>query len=89
MIAGRLVVSWCDLSEVLELVEEPLDEIAPSIELGIDGTLNLEVALRGNMAPPAMGRNQIEEGAGVIPAIGDDIAGRAMGREEIADGRPR
>ena len=61
---------------MFELIEEPLDEVALSIDRGIDGALNLPVALGGDMPAPAMRGDQIEDGAGVVAAVGHHVAGR-------------
>lgn len=59
-----------DFSEVLELVEEAFVEVAPQVKRGIDGALQLWVALCGDAASPSMGRDEVEHRAGIIASVG-------------------
>ncbi|MCC7046459.1 MAG: hypothetical protein IT562_07095 [Alphaproteobacteria bacterium] len=81
---GGLFVAGGDAAEVLELVEEALDEVSLSIEFVIDRTLDLAIAAGGDMRPPAAALDQIDDGAGVVAAIGDDVA---AGRQRFEQGR--
>lgn len=76
-VSGELVVACGDGAEVLELVEEAFDEVALAIERGVDGALNLAVALGRDVRGGAVGGDQLENGAGVVAAVGDCVAGRA------------
>lgn len=76
-----------DGPEVFELVEEPLDQIALSVESGIDRALDFAIALGGDVSPPAMRFDEIEHGARIVSAIGDDVAGARMPREKALDRR--
>ena len=75
-VSGELVVACGDAAEVFELVEEALDEIALAIEFGIDGTLDLAVALGRDVRPRAVLGDDLEDGAGIVAAVGDGVAGR-------------
>ncbi|MFD2856806.1 hypothetical protein ACFSZS_21430 [Seohaeicola zhoushanensis] len=48
-----------------EFVEESLDKVAWSIERRIHRALDLPIALFGDMSPPAMGCDEVQDGAGV------------------------
>jgi hypothetical protein len=72
---------------VFEFVEEPLAEVAPAIDCGIDRALLLAVALRREVAAPAMRGDQFEEGAGVAAPVIHDNAGRGMRGEELCHRR--
>ena len=85
-VPGELVVPGGDASEVLEFVEEALDEVALAVESGIDGPLGLSGALGGNVRAAARRGHQIEDGAGVVAAVGDKIAAR---REAVEQSRHR
>lgn len=87
IVSRRLFVSCGHFSEMLELVEEALDKVALAVECWVDRTLHLAIALRGDVSAPAMCRDQVENGAGVIAAIGDDIARRGVCRQQRRDRR--
>ncbi len=74
----ELVVARGDAPEVFEFVEEALDEVALAVERRVDGALALAVTLGRDVRPGAMRDEQFEDGAGVVAAIGDDIAGRSQ-----------
>lgn len=73
-VSGRFVVAGRDAAEVLQLVEEAFDEIALSIDCAVDRALNLAVTAGRDMSPPAAAFDQIDQGASIISAIGDEIA---------------
>ncbi len=73
-VSGGLVVSGCDGSEVLELVEEALDEVALSVDFAIDGAAYANVALAGDVGVGALFLDELDDGLGVVATIGDDIA---------------
>ncbi len=72
---------------MFEFVEEPFDQVALSVEGGIDGALDLAVALGGDVSPPSMRLYEIEHGASIVAAIRDDVAGARMPREKALDRR--
>jgi hypothetical protein len=61
--------------EVFELAEEALDEVALPVDFGIDRSLNLAVALGGNMSLSAALADQVDQMLPVIAAVGDDGGG--------------
>ena len=74
-VSGELVVSGCDGTEVFEFVEEALDEVALAVDCGIDGALDAAIALGRDMGPRAVLGDHVEDGAGVVAAVGDGVAG--------------
>jgi len=72
---------------VLELVEETLDEVALAAEFGIDRSLHLAVAPGGDVAAPAVCRDQVEDGAGVLAPVGDHVTGGGMCGQQRCDRR--
>jgi hypothetical protein len=85
-VPGELVVSGGDTSEVLQLVEQALDEVAPSVEGVVDRALLPSVALGRDVRPGAVFGDQIEDGLGVIAAVGDGIGGRIEAVEQDGHG---
>ena len=57
---------------MFELAEEALDQIALSVERGIDRSLDLSVALGRDVSLPAALADQFDQILPVIAAIGDD-----------------
>lgn len=57
---------------MLELAEEALDEIALSVERGVDRSLDFAVALGRNVSLTAALANEIDQKPPVIAAICDD-----------------
>jgi len=85
-VSCELVVSGGDGSEVFDPVEEALDEVALSINLGVDRTLDLAVALGRDVRSRAVLDDEIEDGAGVIAAIGDGVVCWSKAVEERLNG---
>jgi hypothetical protein len=73
-VAGGFVVTRGDASEVLEFIEEALDEVALSVEGAVDRALDLAVRIGRDVSSAAAASDQIDKGARVIAAIGDEIA---------------
>lgn len=76
-VPGQLVVARCDGAEVLQLVEEALDEVALTVDRGVDRSLLLAVALGRDVGRGAVGGDLFEDGASVVAAVGDRVAGRS------------
>ena len=72
-VAGGFVVTRGDASEVLVFIEEALDEIALSVKGAIDRALDLTVRAGRDVSSSTAPRDQIDKGARVIAAIGDEI----------------
>ena len=87
MVSGGLFEARRDFSELFELVEEPLHEVASSVDRGVDGPLNLSIPLCRNVTAPAPRGDQIEDGTGVATPVGDDVARRGMCGKERLHGR--
>jgi hypothetical protein len=85
-VSRELVVAGGDGSEVFDPVEEAFDEVALSVDLAIDGALDLAVALGGDVRSRTVRDDEIEDGAGVIAAIGDGIVCWAKAVEERLNG---
>jgi hypothetical protein len=66
---------------VLELAEEALDEIALAIDAAVDRAVHETLAGRGDVGPGAPGSYQIEQGIGVVAAVGDDVTAVQAGEE--------
>jgi hypothetical protein len=72
-VAGGFVVTRGDASEVLEFIEEALDEVALSVEGAVERALDLAVRTGRDVSSAAAASDQIDTGARVIAAIGDEI----------------
>ena len=59
---------------MLEFVEEALDEVALPVERVIDGALDLAVAAGRDVGPSAASFDQIDDSAGVVAAVSDEVA---------------
>ena len=86
-VSCEFVVTCGDTSEVFEFVEEPFDEVALAIDLGIDRSLDLDVSLGRDVCDGAAGLDKVDDGAGVIAAISDHIAGQGQSIEQHRRGR--
>src|SRR5580693_8284805 len=73
-VSGSFVVTCGDTAEVLELIEEALDEVALPVERVIDGALDLAVAAGRDMGAATATFDQINYGASVVAAIGNEVA---------------
>ena len=77
-----LVVAGRDASERLELVEEPLDEVALLVEEGAEREGSGAVGFRFHVGPGAAGGETGAQGVGVVGAISEqDLAGADVGHE--------
>ena len=81
-VSGELVITGSDGTEVFERVEEALDEVALAVEGGVDRAADANVALAGDMGPRAAGLDEVDDGPGVVAAVGDDIAGKRQAVEQ-------
>ena len=63
-----------DAAKVFELAEVSFDEIALAVEWAIDGALDLAVAAGRDMGAATATFDQINYGAGVVAAIGNEVA---------------
>jgi hypothetical protein len=71
---------------VLQLAEEALDEVALTVECRVDGSLDLAVAGCRDVGLAAGLAHQIEDGLGIIAAIGDEgPSGRQASEQFRAD----
>jgi len=86
-VSRELVVARGDTSEVLELVEEALDEVALSVELGRDRALPISVALCRDVRTRAVRRDHLHDGFGVVAAVCDGVGGWAQPIEQRRYGR--
>ena len=76
-IACQLLKSGCDAPEMLELIEVALDKVSLAIDPPIDAALDELAARRWNVYLGAAGPDQLEQGIGIIAAVGTtDSAGR-------------
>jgi len=84
-VSGEFVVSCGDGPEVFEFVEEALDEVALSIERGIDAALDLSGSQGRDMRGGAMGLDQVEDSLGVVASVGHGVARRRQAVEQGGD----
>ena len=77
-----LVEAGCDTAELLELAEEALDQVAPTIEVGRDRPLPAHAALGRDVRSAAARGDPFDQGHAVIPAIRDDRARRQRIQQE-------
>jgi hypothetical protein len=67
---------------VFDLAEEPLDQIALTIDAPVYRTVYQALAGRGDMSFGSAGSDQVEQRIGVISAIGDDVTAFEAGEQE-------
>ena len=68
---------------MFEFTEEALDEIALSVDVSGDGPLNLSIPLGRDMSCRTYGLYLLDQGAGVISAIGHDMAGPGQAGDQL------
>lgn len=83
----RSFPSGWPLWEQLELVEVSLDEVPLSVGVDSDGTLDLPVALYGDVPASTMCCNQVKDAAGVVAKACHDITRGGMSCQQIPDCR--
>lgn len=71
---------------MLELAEEAFDEITLSVEPWVDGALDLAVALCRDVGTNTRGGCQVDEGTGIVTAIGDQVVGARECRDQGGGG---
>ncbi len=81
-VSCELVMAGRDASEVLEFVEEAFDEIALAVEVMGCGALLPAIPLGRDVGTRAMVGNELEDGAGVMAAVGDGVPGRLKAVKE-------
>lgn len=82
-VPSELVIARGDGAEVFEFVEEALDEVALAVEPGVDGAPHADVALAGDVGPSPARLDHLDDGPGVIAAVGDDVASEGKAAEEL------
>ena len=82
-VAGQLVEARGDTPEVLQLAEEALDQIAAAIKLWIHRALHPDVALGRDVRLAAGASHQLDDGAAVVAAVGDQCLGRWHAGQEF------
>jgi hypothetical protein len=76
-VADELVEACRDAAKVFDLAEVSLDDIALAIERWTNGALNLPILLGGNVGASTPGGDQVDDGAGIVTAIGNEGLERA------------
>ena len=71
----QLVISGGDATELFELVEEALDDVALLVEVGVVGTLDLAVSFRRDDGRRSGLNDALDEMVGVIALVGNGRAG--------------
>ena len=75
-----------DAAELFELAEETLDEIAAPVEFAIDGALDLDAALGRDMGLATCLSDEVDDGAAVVAAVGDERLGRRQSGQKVRHG---
>jgi len=73
-VAGELVVAGGDATEVLELVEEALDEVALTVDGLVDGALDLAGPVRGDVGVSPEALDVGDDGFTVVATVTDNVA---------------
>jgi hypothetical protein len=68
-VGRELVVASCNTATVLDLVEEPLDQISGAIKIRAEGERLLPIASRRDIRPAAMLADKRSDPVGVIASI--------------------
>lgn len=74
IVSREFVEAGCDSSEVFQLVEKPLDEVALTVDFGVDGAANPDVALARDVGGGAAGLDEFNDGAREVAPVGDKVA---------------
>ena len=85
-VSCELVMADRDASKVLELVEETFHEVALAVQVMGCGALLPAVPLGRDVGARAVVGNELEDGAGVIAAVGDGVPGRLKAVKESRHG---
>ena len=67
---------------MFELVEEAFDEVALAVNALWHTALNFSVALGWDVGTNSSALGEVDEGLGIIAAVGDEIAGPAQARDQ-------
>src|SRR5258708_17312062 len=82
-IVGReLVISGRDTSTLLDLVEEPLDEIARTIQIRAEADRVFAISLRRNVCPCPFLSGKLPDPIRVVPTVREQHRLRKQGAEE-------
>jgi hypothetical protein len=85
-VAGEFVEAGRYPSEVFELVEVSLHEVAHAVEFGVDGSRDANVALAGDVSRRAAVGTPVDQCFGAIAAVGDNVGSE---RQAFEKGRCR
>ncbi len=78
----ELVVTGCDMPELLELVEEALDEVALTIDRLLPAILPLAIGAVRNVGGGTLIANAGSHAVGVVTLVGDDDGARLEAVEQ-------
>lgn len=81
------VVSGCDASELLELADGALDDVAPFIDGRVEVSRSAHARALRDDGPGADRLEMVEDGMGVIGLVGDDMVCSKAGDERQGIGR--
>lgn len=83
-VSGGFVISGSDGSELLELFEEVLDEVACLVEVTVEGTIDLAMGSAGNDDRLSGGEEGIDDPLiGIEPLVGDQRIGLHVGQQMV------
>ena len=86
-VAGGFVVAGGEATEVLELVEAALDDVAGAVEHGIEASAAEASGLdHGDVDAAALGAGKLGEPGGVVALVGDQRAAAQRAGDETARG---
>jgi hypothetical protein len=81
----QFVVSGRDGAKVLNLIEEALDEVALAVEFGWNRALNFARPHGRDMSPSASCSHEVDDKAGIVAAVGDEIAVGGQASDEFGN----
>ena len=84
-VSSEFVVARGDPAEVFDLVEEALDKVALAVEFGVDRALDLAASLGRDMRLGAVAGDHLDDGLGVVAAVGDGVSCRCEPVEQRWD----
>src|SRR6202041_847767 len=73
-VSGGFVVARCDAAEMLQLVKEALDQVALPIDQVVDWAWDLAVTGGRDVRPSATRFDKIDDSAGVIAPVSDEVS---------------
>lgn len=84
VISRQVIIACCDPTAVLDLVEEPFDQVACAVEVGAEADWLFAIASWRNVGPSALIGDKGSDSVRIIPSVGQHHRFRIQAREKCA-----